>query len=71
MAGAMPSYRIYKLNKADRIVSGAWIDADDDPGACEAAQDLCDEETPAVEVWERARFVRKLHCDQSIGAHRS
>jgi len=57
------SYRVYRLSRAGRIVSGDWIEAVDDAGACEAAHRLCDDITPTVEVWRGAQRVAVLPCD--------
>lgn len=53
-------YRVYKLNPAGRIVSGQWIEADDEAEACARAQALCDPGAPQVELWQGARQLAIL-----------
>lgn len=55
-------YRVYKLNAAGGIVSGDWIEADDEPDACRQAQDLCGPGVPGVELWQGARLVGRYDC---------
>ena len=53
-------YRVYKLNPAGRIVSGQWIEADNETEACIRAQALCDAGAPQVELWQGARRLAVL-----------
>lgn len=55
----MPSYRVYMLNRAGRILAGEWIDAETDEAAGAAAQAMY-EEAPAVEVWRGAKRIAVL-----------
>jgi hypothetical protein len=56
-------YRVYKLNPAQRIVAGEWIEADGDEDALRVAQALCDAATPWVEIWQRHRKVAMVPCE--------
>jgi hypothetical protein len=58
----MKHYRVYWLSRRRRILKGDWIQAKDDEDACRQATRLCDEETHAVEVWDRARPVDQIEC---------
>jgi hypothetical protein len=55
-------YRVYKLDPAGRIMSGAWIEAEDEPQARAEAQALCDQASPHVELWQGTRKVAVLPC---------
>ena len=61
-------YRVYKLNPAGRIVSGQWIEADDETEACMRAQALCDQGAPQVELWQGARQLATLPCSENKAA---
>jgi hypothetical protein len=61
-------YRVYKLNPAGRIVSGEWIEADNEPHARAQAQDLCGHGTPSVELWQGVRRIAVLPCDDEQAA---
>jgi hypothetical protein len=56
------TYRVYRLDGRGRLRSGEWVEATDDIDACRRALDHCDDGTPAVEIWERARLVGRLQC---------
>ena len=60
--GLHVSYRIYKLNRAGAIVSGEWIEAEDEHDARRKAHALCDEGTPSVELWQGARKLGVFPC---------
>ncbi len=64
----MPSYRIYKLNPAGRIVSGEWIEAATDEQAQVLAHEHCDHATPSVELWDGPRRVAVLPCEDPVAA---
>jgi hypothetical protein len=55
-------YRVYRLNAAGAIVSGDWIDAEDESQARARAQAFCNEGTPSVELWLDARRLATLPC---------
>jgi len=57
-------YRVYKLNRTGAIVSGEWIDAEDEQDARDKAHALCDEGTPGVELWQGTRRVAVFPCSQ-------
>lgn len=58
----MLHYRVYRLNPAGAIVSGDWIEAEDEPQARARAETYCDEATPNVELWQGARKLAVLPC---------
>jgi hypothetical protein len=58
----MKSYRVYWLNHRRRILKGDWIQAQDDHEASRKAAELCNEESAAIEVWDRARPVDEIDC---------
>lgn len=61
-------YRVYKLNPAGRIVSGEWIEADDEAQALAKAEALCGDGVPQVELWQGARRVAVLACSNDKAA---
>jgi hypothetical protein len=61
-------YRVYKLNAGGRIVSGDWIEAENEVAARTAAHEMCDEATPMVELWQGARRIATLPCEDEAAA---
>lgn len=60
----MPTYRAYRLDERRRIITAQWIEASDDAAATsEAREDLCEDGTPAVELWNGTRLVDEIECD--------
>ncbi|HEX3700175.1 MAG TPA: hypothetical protein VHV27_05815 [Phenylobacterium sp.] len=60
----MPTYRAYKVDRRRHITAAQWIDAPDDLAAkVEAKQELCEDGTPIVELWQAARLVDEIDCD--------
>ena len=57
------AYRAYRVASSGRITAGEWLQALHDDDARRQAQDLCDAETPKVEVWQGGRFVATLDCE--------
>ncbi len=55
----MPSYRLYRLDGAGKIVAADWIAADADDEALRYAE----ERSPdgRFELWERGRLVSKAN----------
>jgi hypothetical protein len=59
----MTTYRAYHLNDRRRIVSGTWLEAPDDAAAVEQAGELCEDGAPTIEVWQSARLVDEIDCE--------
>ena len=56
--GELPSYRLYRLDGAGKIVSAEWVEAADDDAAAEHARDR---ELPVTcEMWQRDRLVARI-----------
>lgn len=54
----MPSYRLYRLDGAGKIVSAEWVEAADDDAA---AQEARERDLPVTcEIWERNRLVVRI-----------
>lgn len=53
----VPEYRIYHLDRAGRVSSADWLDADGDQAAIGAARDC---NTLQCELWQGRRLVTKL-----------
>ena len=54
----MPSYRLYRLDGAGKIVSAEWVEAADDDAAVKHARDS---DLPVVcEMWDRNRLVARI-----------
>jgi hypothetical protein len=64
----MQTYRVYKLNPAGRIVSGDWIEAQDETTARRLAHEMCDAVTPAVELWQGPCRVGVIPCESETMA---
>ena len=56
-------YRVYKLDPAGRIMSGDWIEAENEPLARAQAEALCEQGAPRVELWQGARKLAVLPSD--------
>jgi hypothetical protein len=56
-------YRIYRLNRLDRIVSADWIEADTDHQALSVARSLCGAGAESVEVWQLQSRIGLVSCD--------
>jgi len=60
----MPTYRAYKVDRRRHIQAAAWIEAPDDQAAkAEAKDELCEDGTPAVELWQATRLVDQIECE--------
>lgn len=58
----MATYRAYRTDQRRHIRTAQWLEAPDDQAAKTQAQQLCDEQTPIVEVWQAARLVDEIDC---------
>jgi len=58
----MTTYRAYRLDDRRRILNGQWIEAPDDAGAVDQAEELCDEAAPTIELWQATRLVDEIEC---------
>jgi hypothetical protein len=59
----MPSYRAYRVDHRRHIKSAEWIEAPNDDAAKVQAEELCDEAAPVIEVWQAARKVDEIDCE--------
>jgi len=59
----MTTYRAYRVDKRRHILDGAWLEAPDDAAAVDQAEDLCEQGTPTIELWQAARLVDEIDCD--------
>ena len=59
----MPTFRAYTLNPAGKITWGEWIEADDLEAARRRAHELCDGAHPTVELWQGARKLDDVACN--------
>lgn len=64
----MQQYRAYRLTAAGKIKSGDWFEAEDEAHARRMAHEFCDADTPTVELWQGARFIARLPCDEAADA---
>jgi len=54
----LPSYRLYRLDGAGKIVGAEWVDAADDEAVRQHARDR---DLPVTcEIWERGRRVARI-----------
>jgi len=58
----MKTYRAYQLNDRNRILTGTWIQADDDKAARDQAADLCEDGVESVELWRAQTKVEEIDC---------
>jgi hypothetical protein len=59
----MTSYRAYRVDRRNRIVNGQWLDAPNDAEAKDQAEELCEEGAPKIELWQAARLVDEIDCE--------
>ena len=59
----MSTYRAYRIDDRRRIRSAAWVEARDDDQAKDKAAELCDGETPVIELWQSTRLVDEIECE--------
>jgi hypothetical protein len=60
----MPTYRAYRLDADREFRSGVWIEARNDADAVNKAEELCDPDTPFVEVRKVDRVVDEIECEE-------
>jgi|KBSSwiStaDraftv2_1062776.scaffolds.fasta_scaffold19759_4 hypothetical protein len=54
------TYRLYKLGHDGHIRAGTWIEAEEDDHARQIARLMCDEQTPALEIWQGERLIGRV-----------
>jgi hypothetical protein len=54
---ALPSYRLYRLDGAGKIISADWLEAETDEDALVQAQDLSGGRQ--FELWDRDRLISR------------
>jgi hypothetical protein len=60
----MTTYRAYKVDARKRIIAAEWVEAPDDAQArAKAAEDLCEDGIPTVELWQATRLVDEIDCE--------
>ena len=59
----MATYRAYRVDRRRHIHSAEWLEAPDDAAAVEKAEELCEEGAPKIEVWQAARKVEEIDCE--------
>ena len=59
----MTSYRAYQVDNRRRILSATWVEAaNDEEARTKAAEDLCEDDIPTVELWQATRLVDEIEC---------
>jgi hypothetical protein len=61
----MSTYRAYRIDRRHHIVNGQWLEAEDDAEAKHQAEELCEQGAPIIEVWQAARLVEQIDCEES------
>lgn len=64
----MTTYRAYRVDRTHHIQSAEWIDAPSDEAAVDQAEELCEEGAPLIEVWQAARKVEEIDCEDGEDA---
>ena len=59
----MTTYRAYRVDRRHRIINGQWLQAPNDAEAKDQAEELCEEGAPTVELWQAARLVDEIDCE--------
>lgn len=59
----MTTYRAYRVDDRHHIRSAEWLEAPNDEAAVEQAEELCEEGLPTIEVWQAARLVDQIDCE--------
>jgi len=59
----MATYRAYRVDRHRHIQSAAWIEAPNDQAAADQAEELCEEGAPTIELWQAARKVEEIDCE--------
>lgn len=59
----MPTYRAYRLDADREFKSGVWVNARNDADAVAQAEELCDPETPFIEVRRADRVIDEIECE--------
>jgi hypothetical protein len=61
----MPTFRAYTINKAGKITSGDWLEAENIEEARNKAHELCDDGHPVVELWHGPRKLDEVLCENA------
>jgi len=64
----MTTYRAYRVDRTHHIQSAEWIEAPSDEHAVDKAEELCEEGAPLIEVWQAARRVDEIDCEDDDAA---
>lgn len=56
----MPDYRVYLLDKRQKIMTATWVSAEDQDGAAKFAQTLFMPGVASIEVWNGAQRLAIL-----------
>lgn len=60
----MPTYRVYVLDGAGRIVRGEWIEADSPMAAEDAARGQCETGALMIELWRGGAMISRHYCGE-------
>lgn len=61
MFQGVPTYRLYRLDGAGKIIAADWFEAERDEDALGQARALASDSN--CELWERGRLVARLPAD--------
>ena len=59
----MATYRAYRVDSRHHIKSAEWLEAPNDEAAVDQAEELCEEGLPTIELWQQARLVEEIDCE--------
>jgi hypothetical protein len=55
----LPTYRLYRLDGAGKIVGAGWVEAEDDSDGTRQAEEQASTSGGFYELWERNRLVAR------------
>ncbi len=61
----MTTYRAYRIDDRHHIINGRWLEASNDAEAMDQAEALCEDGVPTIELWQAARLVDEIDCEDS------
>lgn len=61
----MATYRAYRVSSRRHFINAQWLEAPNDAAAIDQAEELCEEGAPTIELWQAARLVDEIDCEET------